>query len=128
MIDPFTAAKLAAILAGQAMNVLSYITNVHDAPVRSQQLRGQLRIVVQLAEYIERLLNDEAQIPIASLHQAMTEFRAILDQLSRRLQEASTSGVKKLLWPFNESETDKYLQDIEHYKTTFISFFVLHNV
>jgi hypothetical protein len=128
MLDPFTAAKLAAILASQAMRVLGYITNVHEAPVRSQQLRGQLRIVVQLAESIERLLKDEAHIPIASLHQAMTEFRPILDQLNRRLQEASTSGVRRLLWPFNEAETDKYLVDIEHYKTTFISFFVVQNV
>jgi hypothetical protein len=128
MIDPYTAAKTAAIVAGLALNVLNYIQNVREAPARSQQLRAQLRTVVQLAEYIEQLLNDKPQLPVASLQQAMDEFRVILDELIHRVRAASTTGARRFLWPFSESETDKYLTDIEHYKTTFISFFVVHNV
>jgi len=128
MIEPYTAAKTAAVVAGLALNVLRYIHSVRNAPARSQQLRSQLGTVVQLAEYIEQLLNDKPQLPVTALQQALNEFRTILDELNHRTGEASTTGAKRYLWPFSEGETDKYLTDIEHYKTTFISFFVVHNV
>jgi len=128
MIDPITAAKAAAVVAGLAVSLLSYIAKVQDAPARAQQLRAQLRIVHQLAEYIEQLLNDKPQLPVTSLQQAMTEFRAILDELDQRTRAANTTGAKRFIWPFNENDTEKYLRDIEHYKTAFISFFVVHNV
>ena|SRR5271170_5816125 len=128
MIDPYTATKTAAVVAGLALNVLNYLQNVKDAPARSQQLRAQLRTVVQLAEYIEQLLKDKPQLPVASLQQALNEFRTILDELTHRIREASTTGARRFLWPFSEADTDKYLTDIEHYKTTFISFFVVHSV
>ena len=75
MADPITAAKAALVAGLIAVSVLNYIAKVQDAPARAQQLRAQLRIVHQLAEYIEQLLNDKPQLPVASL-QAMTEFRA----------------------------------------------------
>lgn len=128
MIEPITAAKSAAFIAVLALNVLGYIQKVKDAPERSQRLRAQLRTVVQLAEHIELLLVDKPQLPVASLQQAMNEFRTILDEMNHRIRATSTTGARRLLWPFNEAETDKQLSDIEHYKTTFISFFVIHNV
>jgi hypothetical protein len=128
MADPYTAAKAAALVAGLAVSVLTYLAKVQDAPARAQQLRAQLRIVHQLAEYIEQLLNDKPQLPVASLQQAMTEFRVILDELNSRTQAANATGLRRLKWPFDEADTNKYLSDIEHYKTAFISFFVVHNV
>jgi hypothetical protein len=128
MLEPISAAKLAAVIVGEAVGVLTFIKRVQDAPVRSQQLRVQLRTVVQLVEYIERMLKNETQMPIASIPQALTEFRVILDKLTHRLRESSTSGMKRVTWPFNETETERHLRDIEHYKTTFISFFLVHNV
>jgi hypothetical protein len=128
MVCPLTAAKAAALVAGLAVNVLAYIAKVQDAPARAQQLRAQLRIVHQLAEHIEQLLNDKPQLPVAALQQAMTEFRAILDELNHRTRAANATGARRLIWPFNEADTDKYLRDIEHYKTAFISFFIVHSV
>ena len=128
MADPITAAKAAALVAGLAVNVFLDISKVLDAPARAQQLGAQLRIVHQLAEYIEQLLKDKPQLAVASLQQAMTELRAILDELKQRTRAANTTGNKRCIWPFNENETEKYLSDIEQYKTAFMSFFVLHNV
>jgi hypothetical protein len=128
MIEPITAAKTAAAVVGLLQNVIGYIQKVNDAPVRSQQLRAQLRSVTELAEYIEQLLRDKPRLPIHSLQQTMDEFRTILDGLAQRVQESSVSGKGRFLWPFNETEIEKYLIDIEHYKTTFISFLLVHNV
>lgn len=126
MFDPVTAAELAAHLASQALLVVNYIAKVRNAHTRLQQLRAQLRIVLQLAEYIEKIPKDRNLMPTASLHQAMTEFRAILDELAHRIQVGG--ALQRLMWPLNEAETDKYFRDVEHYKTTFMSFFVMHNV
>ena len=128
MVDPVTAAKAAALVAGLAVSVLTYIAKVQDAPARAQQLRAQLRIVHQLAEYIEQLLKDKPQLPVASLQQAMTEFRAILDQLNQRTRAANAVGAKRFIWPFNEADTEEYPRDFKRYNTAFIPFFVIHNV
>ncbi len=80
VIHPYTATKTAAIIAGLALNVLSYLQNVRDAPARSQQLRSQLHTVAQLAEYIEQLLKDKPQLPVAALQQALNEFRMNTDE------------------------------------------------
>jgi DNA repair exonuclease SbcCD ATPase subunit len=128
MIDPYTAAKTAAVVAGLAVSVLGYMAKVRDAPRRAQQLRAQLRMTHQLAEDIIQLLKTKPQLPVASLEQALTEFQAILDELEERTRAANTDGLKKYIWPFNEDDTERYLSDIEHYKTAFISFFTLHNL
>jgi hypothetical protein len=82
----------------------------------------------QLAEDIIQLLKTKPQLPVASLEQALTEFQAILDELEERTRAANTDGLKKYVWPFTEHHTERYLSDIEHYKTAFISFFTLHNL
>ena len=128
MIDPVTAAKTAAIVAGLAVSVLGYMSKVRDAPRRAQQLRAQLRMTHQLAEDIIQLLKTKPQLPVASLEQALTEFQAILDELEERTRAANTDGLKKYIWPFSEDDTERYLSDIEHYKTAFISFFTVHNL
>jgi DNA repair exonuclease SbcCD ATPase subunit len=128
MIDPYTAAKTAAVVAGLAVSVLGYMAKVRDAPRRAQQLRAQLRMTHQLAEDIIQLLKTKPQLPVASLEQALTEFQAILDELEERTRAANTDGLKKYVWPFTEDDTERYLSDIEHYKTAFISFFTLHNL
>ena len=128
MIDPITAAKTAAIVAGLAVSVLGYMSKVRDAPRRAQQLRAQLRMTHQLAEDIIQLLKTKPQLPVASLEQALTEFQAILDELEERTRAANTDGLKKYIWPFSEDDTERYLSDIEHYKTAFISFFTVHNL
>src|SRR5271154_423089 len=128
MIDPITAAKTAAIVAGLAVSVLGYMSKVRDAPRRAQQLRAQLRMTHQLAEDIIQLLKTKPQLPVASLEQALTEFHAILDELEERTRAANTDGLKKYIWPFSEDDTERYLSDIEHYKTAFISFFTVHNL
>ena len=128
MIDPYTAAKTAAVVAGLAVSVLGYMAKVRDAPRRAQQLRAQLRMTHQLAEDIIQLLKTKPQLPVASLEQALTEFQAILDELEERTRAANTDGLKKYIWPLTEDDTERYLSDIEHYKTAFISFFTLHNL
>ena len=128
MIEPITAAKTAAVVAGLAVSVLGYMAKVRDAPRRAQQLRAQLRMTHQLAEDIIQLLKTKPQLPVASLEQALTEFQAILDELEERTRAANTRGLQKYIWPFNEEDTERYLSDIEHYKTAFISFFTLHNL
>jgi hypothetical protein len=128
MIEPITAVKTAALVAGLAVSVLGYMAKVRDAPRRAQQLRAQLRMTHQLAENIVQLLKTKPQLPVASLEQAMTELQAILDELEERTRAANTVGAKRFIWPFNDNDTERYLSDIEHYKTAFISFFTLHNV
>jgi DNA repair exonuclease SbcCD ATPase subunit len=128
MIEPYTAAKTAAVIVGLAVSVLGYMAKVRDAPRRAQQLRAQLRMTHQLAEDIIQLLKTKPQLPVASLEQALTEFQAILDELEERTRAANTEGLKKYIWPLNEDDTERYLSDIEHYKTAFISFFTLHNL
>jgi hypothetical protein len=128
MIDPITAAKTAAIVAGLAVNVLGYMAKVRDAPRRAQQLRDQLGMTQHLAEGIEQLLKTNPQLPVAPLEQAMTQLHAILDELEERTRPANAAGIHKYLWPFNEDETERYLSDIEHYKSAFNAFFALHNL
>lgn len=128
MIDPLTAASAAASLGAHAVGVLTYIATVQDAPARSRQMRMQLQTVVQLADNIERMLNKKAQMPIDFLLPTIDEFRSVLEKVSHRIRESSTSGVRRFMWPLNETETERLFCDIEHYKTSFMSFFLLHNV
>jgi hypothetical protein len=120
MIEPFTLVEAAAHVAGQASLIVSYIANVRNAPTRLQQLQGQLRVVIYLAQRIEEIPKHWNPLPAASFD----DFRSILDELAKRIQEQGS--LDRLLWPLNEKDTDKYFRDLESYKSTFTSLFTVH--
>lgn len=75
-----------------------------------------------MAQCIERIPKHRNPVPAAFLD----EFRAILDDLASRIQ--NQGSLDRLLWPLNEKDIDKYFPDVEYYKTTFMSLFLVHNV
>lgn len=125
MVDPVSVGELAAHLAGQALLVANYIAKVREAPARSRALQDQLRAVQQLVEHIERT-KGPTSTPLASLHEHMTEFRVILDELTGRIR---VNGLlRTLMWPLKEADTERYLTHVERYKTTFHTLLTLHNM
>lgn len=128
MIEPLTAANTVASIGAQVLKVLNYVVAVHDAPTRARQMRTQLQTAVQLADHIEQLLAEKPQMPVGSLPDAMSGFRQVLQNVSSRIGDTSMSKVQRLAWPFTEQETDRLFSDIEHYKSSFNTFFSVQNL
>lgn len=127
MADPFSIVKLLAIAASLTQAILSYAAAVKDAPKEVEKLRQSLASLVDVAEQLVDLMEDENVKKdfgdISSLYNAIGDFVVTLNILQKRLDKRAAKGIHKALdrlkWPFAASETQSLIDTHQKYVQVF---------
>ena len=127
MADPFSIVNLLATAASLTKAILSYVAAVKDAPKEVEKLRQSLASLVDVAEQLVDLMEDEDVKKdfgeVSSLYNAIAEFVVTLDVLQKRLDKRAAKGIHKALdrlkWPFAASETQNLIDTLQKYVQVF---------
>lgn len=122
-------AKEVDALAGLAKCIISnlflYYEAVRDAPKRSEELRQELASVCGLLDKLHIALSPSSKhpessfVPPISLKNSIAHFRAMLENINKRVSVSKTKGFERLKWPFTREENERLLVNLERYKSTF---------
>ena len=129
-MDPATALTIASTsckVLAQAITVFEalyqYIKEVRDAPAKSRELQREAFAVVDLLQCAAQALEGRT---IASEQTSRkqwtcfaTEFADTMKEMSELIEVRKGENWKRLKWPFDSKENQKYLEKLGRFKATF---------
>jgi hypothetical protein len=131
-MDPATAlgvAATAAQFAEQAIKVsdslYQYFKSVKNAPAKSRELRQEALLLSDVLETLADLFSDQKKeptvLPNASKYVDMLkEFKETIAEMAKKMEiKKDKWSFKRLAWPFNEKENERYLAKMERFKSSF---------
>jgi hypothetical protein len=129
-MDPLSALAIASSTAqflGQTIKVIQglygYCQTAYEAPRRSRELQAEVIQVSNVLMDLQSALKsipEDAQFPktIKLLSESSTEFTQVMNEMASRIEVQQRNLGKRLKWPFNEKQNNKYLSKVEAFKQT----------
>ena len=109
-------------LANLALNIFSalyrYGTDLKAAPAQSEQLRKEMSELQTICKIVEDSVKITAKGLPEALEGQINEFKETLETMLKRATQGTTSGLRKLKWPFDKAENAEYIAKIERIKST----------
>jgi len=131
LMDPVTALGVAAAasqFAEQVLKLSDYLydlfKSINNAPKQSRELRQEALLLSDVLANLRSLLSSEKQtasLPKASPSaELVKEFEETIAEIAKRVEiKDGEISWKRLGWPFNQKENEKYLSKLERYKSSF---------
>jgi len=125
MLDPVSAVGLVSAVASLADAVISvfkrlsqYSLDVKSAPRHSEELRKEVdalfKLLPDIRDAIDAGIDERKKDDLRSeIRQLEATLRSLLGRTSK------VKGIKRLNWPFKETENARYISRIERFKSTF---------
>lgn len=130
-MDPVSALSIAAATAQfieQTIKVvkglLDYWHAVKDAPKNSRELQKEVVLVSDILLDFQTALTSTPKrtknMPkTGALMDTAAEFGVVMTEMAKRIEVKSAERFKRLKWPFDQAENEKYLSKLERFKNTF---------
>jgi Fungal N-terminal domain of STAND proteins len=130
-MDPTTALGVAAAavqFAEQAIKIsdclYQYFKSVKNAPAKSRELRQEALLLSDVLETLTDLFSDQNKLTIlpnaTKYADMLTEFKETMAEMAKKVElKKGKLSFKRLTWPFNEKENERYLAKMERFKTSF---------
>jgi len=126
-MDPATALGLVGVAAQLLdetieiiINLYKYYRKVHDGPTESAKLRSELDSLADLLTAIQETYERKpsgTEVP-KGLVETIKGIRQLLVDLKKRTKPSETSGIRRLLWPFRQSENINLIGKLERFKAS----------
>lgn len=130
-MDPVTALGIAGTavqLAEQTLRIsdclYQYFKSVKNAPAKSRELRQEALLLSDVLETLAALFsaqNKQTVMPHSGKYADMLqEFKETMAEMAKKVEiKKGKLSFKRLAWPFNERENEKYLARMERFKGSF---------
>jgi hypothetical protein len=132
-MDPVSALNVAGVgcqLAGQMVSLCDtlydYFRKVKHAPKLSREVRQEALLLSDVLENLRVLLPADVSVPSHRIvtttvfMDTMDEFTETINEMSHRLEiKDKLFSMKRLQWPFEQSENERYFKKLERFKNTF---------
>jgi hypothetical protein len=132
-MDPVSALGVAAAACQLAEQVLmisdglyQYFKEVKQSPKLSRELRQEVLLLSDVLENLRSAFPAEMYVKSlsgprnTSMNDLIEEFEAVVKKMADRMKiEESGISWKRLRWPFDQKENEKYLEKFERFKSIF---------
>lgn len=108
------AIQLAEFSATVFKALFEYFQCVKDAPAKSEAVQQELLAVSLVLKNIASEGDEQILRGVA-----LNRFGALLNEIQSRTSLQKGLTMKRLKWPFTQKENEKYLSELERYKSTF---------
>lgn len=109
-----SAIKIAEHSATVFKLLFEYFQEVKDAPAKSEAVQQELLAV----SLVLKNLATECDKQLLS-SDALNHFGALLNEIQSRTSLQDGLTMRRLKWPFTQKENEKYIFELERYKSTF---------
>jgi hypothetical protein len=130
-MDPVTALGIAGTavqLVEQTLRIsdclYQYFKSVKNAPAKSRELRQEALLLSDVLETLAALFsaqNKPTVLPNSGKYaDVLQEFKETMAEMAKKVEiKKGKLSFKRLAWPFNERENEKYLARMERFKGSF---------
>jgi hypothetical protein len=127
-MDPVSAVGLAAsaiqladVAARVFIALFQYYRRVKEAPATAEALRNELQNLSTIVDAMTRHFDTRdkgdqvATSPLGFLGSSIKETERLLLHMEHRVKEENARNVKRLKWPFTETENKSLVSQIQRY-------------